>query len=388
MKKTLRENKGVTLVSLVVTVIVLIILASISLNIVIGKDGIITVAQRAKENIELAQREEESRLNKLYEQMGNIGEIEGTEYDAIAKLAEYKEKVAAAITEKGVPTEKTDSTQTMAENIAKISQGETNEIKLDKTSITIYIGKTETLKATVSNVTWSTMNSSIATVENGIVTGVAAGNTMIIVTDNDTGKRASCKVSVVAPENPLNIFKAGDYIKYDTGVTTVGENGVVMCSVLYPLSSSYGLQIVTNEELNKVKLGAGNYWQAIKSYNDVVTLLNTQAEQYLNPDYAIDARSIGSNPANKNDDTTYYVSLSFYNAAYVDNPAKEKDSRYVTDINALDAIGKKKLSFAYWLPSRNLEKTSTYAYFYVRAVRFFIRFYNGCAPSKTIKYRY
>ena len=47
--KKLRENKkGITLVALVVTIVVLSILAVVSLNLLIGNNGIITRAQQAK----------------------------------------------------------------------------------------------------------------------------------------------------------------------------------------------------------------------------------------------------------------------------------------------------------------------------------------------------
>ena len=53
-----REN-GITMITLAVTIIVLIILAGVSINMLVGDNGIITMAQKSKENIELAQIEEE-----------------------------------------------------------------------------------------------------------------------------------------------------------------------------------------------------------------------------------------------------------------------------------------------------------------------------------------
>lgn len=72
----MRKNKAITLIALVVTIIVLLILASVSLNLILGEHGIITMAKVAKENMELAQKNEEKALNTLYEQLyGNtIGE--------------------------------------------------------------------------------------------------------------------------------------------------------------------------------------------------------------------------------------------------------------------------------------------------------------------------
>ena len=101
MFKNTREN-GITLVSLIVTIIVLIILAGVSINLVLGDNGIITIAKRAKENIELAKIEEETELNELYTQLetGDSGS-ENLPYDSIAKLTEFKIAIANAIDEAG-----------------------------------------------------------------------------------------------------------------------------------------------------------------------------------------------------------------------------------------------------------------------------------------------
>ena len=68
-----KANSGITIITLVVTIIVLIILAGVSMNMLVGDNGIITKAQQAKENIELAQIEEQTSLNQLYEEMNQEG---------------------------------------------------------------------------------------------------------------------------------------------------------------------------------------------------------------------------------------------------------------------------------------------------------------------------
>jgi uncharacterized protein YjdB len=52
--------------------------------------------------------------------------------------------------------------------------------------------------ATNKEITWSTSDAAKATVENGKVTGVAAGTATITVTTEDGGKIASCAVTVIA----------------------------------------------------------------------------------------------------------------------------------------------------------------------------------------------
>lgn len=44
----LKNNKGITLVALVVTIVILLILAGVSLNLVLGDNGIVRKAQGGK----------------------------------------------------------------------------------------------------------------------------------------------------------------------------------------------------------------------------------------------------------------------------------------------------------------------------------------------------
>ena len=47
MQKQKNKETGITLIALVVTIIVLIILAGVSINMLVGENGIITKAQEA-----------------------------------------------------------------------------------------------------------------------------------------------------------------------------------------------------------------------------------------------------------------------------------------------------------------------------------------------------
>ena len=69
MKKLKNSSKGITLVALVITVIVLIILAATSISLVLGDHGLLKMAREAKENFIKAEEEEETKLNKIVEQI-------------------------------------------------------------------------------------------------------------------------------------------------------------------------------------------------------------------------------------------------------------------------------------------------------------------------------
>lgn len=75
----MREEKGVTLISLVITIIILIILAGISINMTIGENGLITKAKQAKENMEIATNEEKEKLEELTNEMEEIQNEEDIE---------------------------------------------------------------------------------------------------------------------------------------------------------------------------------------------------------------------------------------------------------------------------------------------------------------------
>ena len=58
----MQREKGITLVALVVTIVVLLILAGISISSLTGENGILTQATRAKEQTEIASYRESLQL--------------------------------------------------------------------------------------------------------------------------------------------------------------------------------------------------------------------------------------------------------------------------------------------------------------------------------------
>lgn len=78
-------------------------------------------------------------------------------------------------------------------------------ITLDKSSENLMVGKKLTLTAKVApdnasnkSVTWKSSDTSIATVDNGVVKGIKVGTATITATTVDQGKTATCKITVKA----------------------------------------------------------------------------------------------------------------------------------------------------------------------------------------------
>lgn len=184
-KKNMKKQFGITLIALVITIIVLLILAGVTLNLTIGEHGIFRMAQQAGKNYTNAQNRE------------------------LAELGEFMNTVENIINAEEIPENSTET------------------------------------------------------------------------------------------EITLKDLKSGDYVKYDTGVEGIGENkdGVVIFRVLYEATSEYGLQIISDKNIEEIELGGDTWETARESYNNTVKTLNEKAMKYYNETYAEDARCVGSNPA-------------------------------------------------------------------------------------------
>ena len=61
----LKEQKGITLVALVITIIVLIILATISITMVLGNDGLIAKSKQGANEYKNAAANEQTQLDAV-----------------------------------------------------------------------------------------------------------------------------------------------------------------------------------------------------------------------------------------------------------------------------------------------------------------------------------
>ena len=100
MQEQKNKEKGITLIALVVTIIVLIILAGVSMNMLIGDNGIITMAQQAKGVTQEADRKERMQLYQLEAQM----QEESTLKDILVEKGLLKENQLQELEEEGITT--------------------------------------------------------------------------------------------------------------------------------------------------------------------------------------------------------------------------------------------------------------------------------------------
>ncbi len=266
-KKT--NSKGITLIALIITIIVLLILAGVTINLTLGENGIFRTAEMAGKNYMDAQDRE------------------------LAGLADFEN--------------------------------------------------------TINNIIGGTGSSS----------------------STDTPDAPDTNYETLA-----SIAQPGDYVKYDTGIISVGNNGIVTFRVLYN-DDTYGLQIISDKSIEQVTLGGDTWETAIDSYNNAIVTLNQKAEYYAESSpYALDGRCVGSVPTigedgtfnAKNTENAGPVELQFTSTVEGANAMKDADTNYTTDDTAMRAANIMTTGEYYWLASRFVDSDSSNCYFRVRGV--------------------
>lgn len=109
-------------------------------------------------------------------------------------------------------------------------------VSLDVTSTEMSIGGTKTLTPTISpsnatnkNVTWTSSNTSVATVSGGVVTAKAAGSATITVKTVDGNKTATCSVTVTETQLDdwtILLYMCGSDLESDGGYATKDLNEI------------------------------------------------------------------------------------------------------------------------------------------------------------------
>ena len=146
------------------------------------------------------------------------------------------------------------------EVIEKVILNPLKSINLNKTSGTKYIGETENLTVIYNpsnttdnkNVTWTSSNNNVASINNGVVTAKGIGNA--IITAKVGSLTASYKITVIKHDNPV-IVKANTltYNEKEQELITVSNIKGNICYSYNPISSCS-----KNESIPK-KINAGEY---------------------------------------------------------------------------------------------------------------------------------
>lgn len=69
--KNFFEQRGITLIVLVVTIVVLLILAGVSINAILGDNGIVNKAKEAQNVTDNSTKQDKENVNKLSDKLGD-----------------------------------------------------------------------------------------------------------------------------------------------------------------------------------------------------------------------------------------------------------------------------------------------------------------------------
>ena len=242
----MKKERGITLIALVVTIVVLLILAGVSINAIFNENGLIKKAQEAQNKMDQATENDQKELNNLNEWIENVtNEGENT------KVEEVSVETAAVLVTLG-STEKyyanLSGIAKILENGSKVTMikdcSENTDIQFNANNITL-----ESDYKTISG-TGKIINNGSLTINSGIYSKpIENKNTLII-----NGGTFTAAINI-SSGSELTIY-GGDFngeISVDTNSTVVIMGGTFITDVSQYVPDGYevtrdsnsGMYIVT-----------------------------------------------------------------------------------------------------------------------------------------------
>ena len=203
----IKQRNGITLIALVVTIIILLILAGISITMLTGQNGILNRAQEAKNKTEQAQEDEKEKITAMEAMLQNAG-------TAVTNPSSYGQNPNAQATSDG--TGKYFALPTGASYVTGTVD----------TGVVVNIKGSEFVWVPVEDVVldMSKVDDLPTSSENGTESGKTYTPMAVKVGDNYKGilYNFSGNNSYLMDNNSLNNFQNGTYrepdvVSYDTG---------------------------------------------------------------------------------------------------------------------------------------------------------------------------
>ena len=305
------SNKGVTLIALVITIIVLLILAGVSIAMLTGENGILTQATESK------------KANTIGAEKEQIGLAMQS-----LKMKKQADNVSTMVT----PDEL--QSQLMADGAKNVTVESG-----DNDSLIVKYQDTKN-KYTVGQ------NGNI--LENG-GNGTNPDNPGTGEGENETYIKT------------VKELKAGEKVNY------IDKSGkTIECIVLYDEEynisngTDYGIQVIAKEPVGNLALGKNDVTvegeneeiKAMNSYNNYYNTLYNKAQEYLNTAITISARSVGSKPNEPNWDSALIKVDSSNVFSYYIESLREIDTNAQIDIDQLTKLNILQTSSEYYIARR------------------------------------
>ncbi len=320
---TKKENKGITLIALVITIIVLLILTAVSIATLTGENGLLTKAGDAKEETRGASVEEARDLWKINQEVDN--QTESTTAQTLEQLLNDLEN------EKLITAEE----RTTIEETGQVTIG----------SRTIVFKTIEILAGNVLKT-------------DSTATDAAAKSPYV------TYNGRECRVLYNDETHGIQIITAGNVEEN----VTLGSGDTMDTSTGFSYGGP-GADASESASINE------NFRKAAASYNNAVNNLNNKAKTYKDTKgIAKDARCLGSTSTLKDGkfqgDTSgmWSGTYDYWTTYGWNNKFKTTDTKYTEDVKQLKDLGLNVSSGYTWLASRAAYSGSSYMHFGVRNV--------------------
>ena len=306
--KIKNDMKGITLIALVITIIVLLILAGISIAMLTGQNGILTQSQNAKEQTENSNNWEQVKLAVTAGKLENI--TKGTDLNTAIQNELRKTDSAATVTGE---TEEKEITYFGKVYNVNVKTGATSD------------GEDEFQKPDYNEAMLSLKQKDYVLYDTGV---------------EGVGKILCQVLYEASSEYGLQIIPV-DCIKKNDEYVQV-EIFDSKTKGLMPGGST----IITSSEEEEYK----------DKYNTVIEELNSKAMEYANTNYIVDARCIGSNPKAKNSENKNMK----LGKRQESTELKDEDDNYTIDYENLSNLNMLNTAEAYWMASRYNEQGQVY----------------------------
>lgn len=297
MKKIMKSKKGITLISLVVTIIILLILAGISIGMLSGDNGILEQAGNAKTQTDIAQEKEilqtatlaaigkskygDITKEKLDNELNNYPEIENTEQTDNGIVVTFKSNRQYLVDSNGDVSSYSDikignlvvkdGNTALAENCKSVQLGKALTISFD---------------ASIANGQITSITPNIAYTTTG-----ENSKTFTIVGKTSDGKEITKEYTVnLKGYYSIPDLKVGDFVNYAlntptseqltqlnndiatysgaSNTTKTAEGSTLLCRVLEKDGNGNPTKLISANGVNSLKLDGYN------GYNNAVYLIN------------------------------------------------------------------------------------------------------------------
>ena len=320
-KRITKNTKGITLIALMVTIIILLILAGISIAMLTGNNGILSQAGDAKEETRGASVKEARDLWKINQEADN--QTESATAQTLEELLNDLENQKLITAEERATIEETGKVTIGSRTIAFKTILAKDVLKTDSTA-TEAADKSSYVKY------------------NGL----------------------DCRVLYNDETHGLQIITAGNVEEVTLGS---GDTMDTATGFSYGGDGADASESVAIDE---------NFRTAAASYNNAVNNLNNKAKSYKDTKgIAKDARCLGSTSTLKNgkfegDTSGMCAEIDGYVANYGwNNKFKTEDTNYLEDVDQLNTLGLNVSSEKEtWLASRSVDSDVTTPWFHLRIV--------------------